>query len=105
MQSLRPKHTAIKTAAVIAVAAELGLCAAFLLFGKYSPVRSEDTNIFGVATLFFHAPGLLLAKALFGDSNSKPAVAYAEMIGAVQIRLLAWVIIEFRRRGRTHNDA
>ena len=103
------KH--VKSAVIVAVVAETILCVGYAVFGSLSFTHSEKTNALGLATLFFHLPGLFLAKLFFGDKIFfgtdffGTAGTWKEWMvtiftGAVQFFLLTWATLETRSRMR-----
>ena len=99
----------IKTAVIVAVVAEATLCIGYTAVGRFSFVRSEDTNLLGHATVFFHLPGLLLAKLFFGDKFFLGAGTWKECVvaiitGAVQFFLLTWAGLAIRSKIRRPMD-
>jgi len=90
----------IITSAIVAVASEGLLCAAFALFGGFSFTRSEDTNLLGLVTVFLHLPGLSLASALFGPFLGRAGIAVAILTSALQFFLFAWGVLAIRNTMR-----
>ena len=101
----------VKSTVIAAVLAETILCIGYAVFGSVSFTRSENTNVLGLATLFFHLPGLFLSKLFFGDkiffgtdffgtTGTWKEWVVTIFTGAVQFFLLAWAALEIRSRMR-----
>ena len=103
------KH--VRSAVIAAVVAETMLCIGYAVFGTFSLERSGGTNAFGHATVFFHVPGLFLAKLFFGDkiffgtdffgtAGTWKEWTVTIFTGAVQFFFLIWAALEIRSKMR-----
>ena len=98
----------IKLPIIVALVAECLLCAAFVLFGKFS--FHGDSNLLGELIFFFHLPAMLLAERLFIPPPSHsgvyvPALAFTIFIGTIQFLIITLFGTSIYRRLRRSNVA
>ena len=98
---------AIKLAAIISIIAEAVLCGAYALLGKFSLMHDRDTNLLGLFTTYFHAPGFLLAGYLLPTPKNGASwwiLPFVIFTGVVQFFLVTWFIIAVKPREKRAAD-